>query len=241
MEKKGILLFLIVAVFVQWAEAQQVQRTERANVHVGLEFSPLFQSQMFQDLDQTVLDSTGTYSFETGSRNSLRFGGYLRFDLFGRHSLETGLYHVTRRYNSNVSLVSSGERLGSNSVRGVSFEIPLTWAVSVQLAETSYLSTGFGGVLTYFVSDFGIFDLEYELDAFKRSRVLPGVKAHVGFEHSFATAGGVYFGATFQHTFQSIAFMRMEYLKQGQSEAVGVVELNGSYFAAVFRYLFPMR
>ncbi|TVR89344.1 MAG: hypothetical protein EA411_02450 [Saprospirales bacterium] len=238
--KKGILILLVVFGLNELAQGQGGTLGNRSNVHVGLEFSFLFQSEMLQDFDDTVLDSTGMYSFLTSSRNSLRFGGYLRFDLFGRHSLETGLYHVTRRYESIVSLESTGEELGRNRVRGVTFEVPLVWSVSIQTAENSFLSTGFGPVATYFVSDFGVFDLEFELDAFKRSRILPGVKANVGFEHDFGRSGGIYFGATFQHNFQSIAFMRMDYLKDGQSEAIGVVELNGSYFAAVVRYLFPM-
>lgn len=241
MNKHLLLLFVAIFMISEVSDAQSPGRAERASVHVGMEFSTLFQSQMFLEFEDTVMDSNGVYSFTSGPRNSFRFGGYFRFDLFGRHSLETGLYHVTRRYNSVVSLASTGEELGRNTIRGVSFEIPLTWAVSVQLDRDSRLSTGFGGVITYFASDFGIFDLEYNLDAFKRSRFLPGIKAHVGFEHDFGREGGIYFGANFQHNFQSIAFLRMEYFTDGTSEAIGQVELNGSYFAAVLRYMFPMR
>lgn len=236
-----LLVLFLVAVSVQWSLGQQQSRSERINIHVGIEFSVLFQSDMWQDFDQIVMDTTGNYTFETDPRGSFRFGGYLRWDIYGIHSLETGLYQTSRKYKSEVFLSSTGELLGSNTIKGVAYEVPLVWAVSVQLAEDSRLSTGFGGVMSYFISDFGVFDFEYNLDGFRRSRFLPGIKANVGFEQGMGDWGGFYLGATFQHHFQSIAFLRMEYFEDGTRPRVGQVELSGSYFAAVLRYMFPMK
>jgi len=229
-------LFLTMQLF-----GQRVDMPQRSPVNVGLEFSVIFPSQMLLTFEDSALDSTSTYSYLTSTNPSFRFGGYLRFDLFGNHSLETGLYRITRRYNSSVSLIETGEQLASNTIRGVAFELPLVWMISVPLSRESRLSTGFGGVLSYFASDFGVFDLEYNLDAVIRSRFLGGIKANLGFEYDAGSTGAFYLGATFHHHFQSLAFMRMEYYYQSNATAIGVMELNGSYLAAVFRYIFPMR
>lgn len=238
---KLFLLFLgFSLISIADGMSQRAAGNEGFTVHVGLEFSMLFQSEVLVSYEDTALDSTGTYEFNAESENSFRFGGYFRIALFRNHSLETGLYRLTRKYNSEVSLVSTGERLGSNTIRGVAYEIPLVWTISVPVSEGGKMSTGFGGVASFFASDFGVFDLEYNLDAFLRSKFLPGIKANVGFEHNFGREGGVYVGATFQHHFQSKAFLRMEYLEEARPKAIGLLELNASYFAAVVRYIFPM-
>ena len=239
MIKIALFPIILLVVFAGSGNSQAFAQQNRSPVHVALEFSMIFPSQLLLSFEDTAQDSTGTYSYLTTTSPSFRFGGYLRFELFGNHSLETGLYRITRKYKSSVSVLETGQELGSNSIRGVAFELPLVWTISVPLSPDSKLSTGFGGVMSYFASDFGVFDLQYNLDAVIRSRFLGGIKANLGFEYDMGAEGGVYFGATFQHHFQPKAFLRMEYFEQSDAVSIAAMELNGSYLAAVVRYIFP--
>jgi len=241
LKKVVFILLLVVGFSASELLSQRLDIQERSPVNVGVELGVIFPSQVLLTFEDTALDSNEVYSYLTSTQPSFRFGGYLRFDLFGNHSLESGLYRITRRYNSSVSLLETGEELASNTIRGVAFEMPLMWIISVPLSREARLSTGFGGVVSFFASDFGILDFEYDLDAVIRSRFLGGIKANLGFEYDAGEIGGFYFGATFQHHFQSIAFMRMEYHFDANQSAIGVLDLNGSYLAAVVRYIFPMQ
>ncbi|TVQ49809.1 MAG: hypothetical protein EA362_03765 [Saprospirales bacterium] len=240
MKKIFFIQVVLLAFSVSVMIGQRLNIQERSPVNVGVELSMIFPSQMLLTFEDTALDSNEVYSYLTSTQPSFRFGGYLRFELFGNHSLESGLYRITRRYNSSVSLLETGQELASNTIRGVAFEIPLLWIISVPLSREARLSTGFGGVVSFFASDFGVLDFEYDLDAVIQSRFLGGIKANLGFEYDAGEIGGFYFGATFQHHFQSIAFMRMEYHFEANQSAIGVLNLNGSYLAAVVRYIFPM-
>ncbi len=237
--KCTLLIFFLLT--LKAALAQQSDRAQQANIHVGLEFGMLFQSDLLLTLDQERPDTNNVYLFRVSPERSLRFGGYFRFDLFGRHSLETGLYQVQRRYRGTVLELETGDELASEIIRALSYEVPVLWAISVRLGDDTRLSNAFGVSFDFFPSDFGRYRPELNQDVMRRYWVLPGLKANVGFEHQLPTAGALYLGASFHYIFTSIGFMQLQYKENNAVRGYNFIELNGTYFSANLRYIFPAR
>jgi hypothetical protein len=220
---------------------QRADRSAQANTHVGIEFGGIFQSDLLLTLDQQRPDTNNIYMFDISPVNSFRFGGYFRVDLFGRHSFETGLYQTQRRYRGSVTHIESDENLAAEVIRSISYEIPLLWSVSVRLGDNTRLANALGLSADFFPTDFGRYRPSLYQDVMRRYWVLPAMKATVGFEHQFPTAGALYLGASFHHIFTSIGFMQLQYRENNQVLGYTFLELNGTYFSIITRYIFPPR
>jgi len=235
------LLCFCVALGTVNVNGQRADRSVQTNTHVGIEFSGIFQSNLLLSLDQQRPDTNNIYMFDINPVNSFRFGGYFRVDLFGRHSFETGLYQTQRRYRGNATHIENGELLASEVIRSISYEIPLLWSVSVKLGDNTRLANALGLSADFFPTDFGRYRPALYQDVSRRFWVLPAMKATVGFEHQFPTAGSIYLGASFHHIFSSIGFMQLQYRENNQVLGYTFLELNGTYFSVITRYIFPPR
>lgn len=219
--------------------AQRASWVDRPNVQVGAEFSVLFDSQLLQNFESSTLSNSGDYRFETLTGTSYRFGGFVRLRFYQNQHIETGIYRTARRYNSTVSLVSSSNDLATTSVQSIAYELPAIWSISIRVSEKGYMYAGFGGVGTFFASNFGSFGGDLQLNGIADPRFIPGMQAHVGYEWDWGSSGGLYFGGNFQHNFDNVGRMGLLYREGVDTIANGVLDLNGSYFAAVIRYMLP--
>jgi hypothetical protein len=129
--------------------------------------------------------------------------------------------------------------LATASVQSIAYELPAIWSVSIRVSETGYMFAGFGGVATFFASNFGSFGGDLQLNGIADPRFIPGIQAHVGYEWDWGSSGGLYLGGNFQHNFDNVGRMGLRYREGIDTIANGVLDLNGSYFAAVIRYMLP--
>lgn len=179
---------------------------------------------------------------------SFRLGMNVRFDFTKRISFQTGLYYVSRTYEVNVGKTNGAtpdiqEMLFKNSFKYMAFEIPMMALIYVQLGEKWFMNNAVGFTAEFFPSNTQKVDpyLEFEIYNARRSWIIPGVKAAVGFEFRTENAGYFYLGGQFHRPLIPISDGFVERNITGDIGFQTVkIPLSGTYFAIDFKYFLPL-
>jgi hypothetical protein len=121
----------------------------------------------------------------------------------------------------------------------VEYEIPLSFLVYVRLGERVYMNNSVGISLNMFKRS-EVDQGEYIQSNFsRRTWIIPGLIANLGWEYRASRAGSFYLGASYQLPFDKILTMMVNYHKVTSIESVDY-KLSLGYFTFDFKYFFPV-
>jgi len=235
MKIKNVVLSLMV-LFTNLVAAQKGVAT------FGLQYRPIIPNTMIgmykQDFNQDQLTSSVTQKFGHS------FGGVVRYGLTKNISMETGLNLTQRNFRLDFSVPdSSYSETGKTGM--VSYEIPLSCLVYIQLSDRWFINTSLGPSLTLFTSNIAkqvpIAGSEYfRFEGAYKNKVLGALNANVGFEFRSRASGYFYIGSSYHLPFSPIMTMAMSYEYDG-GDVVSIANIRGSYLTIDLRYFFNER
>ena len=204
-------------------------------VTAGIQLKPIFESGLLktgkEELTQNNVDFTVTL------KSGFSGGVIIRKGLSELLSLETGISLTKRKYELKINDRDTGFT-GISEFRIVSYEIPLSLLVFIQVGEKTFMNASLGYCLNMFASDIFTYDTTYfENYATYNSRFRSAVLANLGAEYRTEKSGYFYIGATYQRPFGDIYGEQITYEANGKREIVGT-GLSGSYLTLDLRYYF---
>ena len=172
------------------------------------------------------------------------FGGVIRQGLNKTISLETGLNYTQRNFGLNFSVPDSSYS-GSGKLGVVSYEIPLSCLIYIQLSKTWFINTSLGSALTLFPSDVRVTVPIKGAELFKqegayRNKLQGALIANIGFEYRTRSSGYFYFGSSYHLPYSKMMTFAMAYEYPG-GKVVAIDNVRGSYLTVDFRYFFNER
>src|SRR6185436_1453018 len=168
----------------------------------GIQIKPIFSSKFFGTGEQTLRgepepntpDSIVTFQTKPGS--GFCAGMVVRYGLTNRISFESGINYVKRSYSLNIhdSLLSFS---GTSKYRIVSYEIPLSGLVFIQLSEKIFMDVSLGVSLDFFPSSVHSQDDYFKQFGTRRNWISESVIANLGYEYRTEKSGYFYIGASY--------------------------------------------
>jgi len=205
----------------------------------GLQYKPIIPNRFIgmyeQDFDSAQFFST------VKQRMGHSFGGVIRYGLTKNLSFETGLNLTYRNFGLAFSVPDSGY-VGNEKLSVVSYEIPLTCLIYIQLSDALFINTSLGSAITLFPSSVSvpspITNGEYFLqEGAYRNKIQGALLANVGFEYRTKQKGYFYLGTSYHLPFTSIMTFAMSYEYSG-GKVVVIDNIRGSYLTVDLRYFF---
>jgi len=201
----------------------------------GIQFKPIIPSNLLR-AGEVGLTKDGI-DFAVDQRLGYSFGGVVRRGFTKWLSMESGISYVRRNFAASVSN-ASGSFTDTTAFRIIGYEIPITGLVYVQLSDYIYMNTAFGFSLDMFPSNVGSGNSnDFFQKSFRRSWVLPGLIANIGWEWRTKKSGYFYVGASYHRPFVPIYDTDLYYDHNGQRSNT-TLQLSGNYLTIDFRYFF---
>jgi hypothetical protein len=230
---KKIYILLLVTLALQPAHAQKGVTT------FGLQYKPIIPTRFIGTYKQDF--NSGQLTSFIQQKVGHSFGGVVRHGLTRNVSFETGLNITYRNFELDFALLDSGYAKTSD-VSLVSYELPLSCLIYIQLSDKWFINTSLGSALTVFSSDVYKLVPIQGIEAFLmkgayKNKVQGALLANVGFEFRTRQRGYFYLGTSYHLPFAPIITMAMSYeYAGGKVEAIDNV--RGSYLTVDFRYFF---
>lgn len=205
------------------------------HVHFGLQVKPIFESGLLKTGKENLTQNN--VDFNVTLKSGVSWGALIRRGISDLISLETGISYTKRKYELGIT-DHDADFTGISDFRIISYEVPLSLMVFIQLGERSYMNASLGYCLNIFASDIFTFDTTYfENYAVYNTRFRSALLANLGTEFRTEKSGYFYVGATFQRPFGDIYTEHMLYEAHGKKEDV-YTGLSGSYLTLDLRYYF---
>ncbi len=202
-------------------------------ITVGIQYKPVFTVDLLSQKDKTVLQNG--VNFSIGLHSGFAAGMVIRRGITDIYSVEGGINYIKRTYTMKVS---EGNISEESQFRIIGYEIPLSGLVYVRLSEKFYMNASLGIAADMFASNVTTTGTFVKMYSQRRSVILAGVNANLGWEFRTEHAGYFYLGASYHNPFSDIYLTRMEYDNNATHEVVEV-PLSGTYFTLDLRYFFP--
>lgn len=236
------VLFFLVSSFSVFA--QQTKNKKKGNglpSYFGLQFKPLVPGDFLAKSEILVADGNFTGRFT--QRFGYSFGGVMRFALTKQISLETGVNQVRRNYTIDFALPDSNA-VAQSSLGIISYDIPLTAMVYIQLGKRVYTNASLGTAFTFFPSNVAstvIVDDKYLFVGEGRRSANMGMElsANWGFELRTEKNGFFYLGVSGKVPFQPIFKVAASFEYKNSVRNLGIGYLNGAYLSLDLRYFLP--
>jgi len=233
MKKIGFIVFILVCCMNLNSHCQKGVTT------FGLQYKPIIPNRFIGTYEQRF--DTAQFFSSIQQKMGHSFGGVIRIGLTKNISIETGLNLTYRNFDLNFSVPDSGY-VGEEKLRVVSYEIPLSCLIYIQLSKSLYVNTSLGAAMTLFSSDVHelvpIAGNEYFLqEGAYRSKVQGALLANVGFEYRTRDKGYFYFGTSYHLPFTPIMTFAMSY-EYPPGKRLVIDNVLGSYLTLDFRYFF---
>ncbi|MBI3133395.1 MAG: hypothetical protein HYZ14_01860 [Bacteroidetes bacterium] len=208
----------------------------------GLQYKPIIPNRFIGTYQQDFNEAQLQSSIQQKLGHS--FGGVIRHGFTKNLSFETGLNITYRNFGLNFSVPDSGYAKTS-SVSVVSYEVPLSCLVYIQLSDKWFINTSLGSALTIFTSDvykpIPIVGKEsFRMEGAYQNKIQGALLANVGFEFRSRKSGYYYIGTSYHLPFAPIITMAMSYEYDG-GDVVSISNVRGSYLTLDFRYFFHER
>ena len=204
-------------------------------VTAGLQLKPIFESGLLKTGKEVLTQNNVDFSITL--KSGFSGGVVIRRGLSELLSLETGINLTKRKYELGITDRDTGFT-GISEFRIVSYEIPLSLLVFIQLGEKTFMNASLGYCLNMYVSDIHTYDTTYfDNYATYNSRFRSAILANLGAEFRTEKSGYFYIGATYQRPFGDIYGQHITYEAYGKKEAV-FNGLSGSYLTLDLRYYF---
>ena len=205
------------------------------HVVFGLQVKPIFESGLLKTGKESLTQNN--VDFNVTLKSGISGGALIRRGLSDLLSLETGLSYTKRKYELEITDRDTAFT-GVSEFRIVSYEVPLSLLVFIQLGEKSFMNASLGYCLNIFASDIFTFDTTYfENYAVYQTRFRSAILANLGTEFRTDKSGYFYIGATYQRPFGDIYIEHILYDANGKKEDV-ITGLSGSYLTLDLRYYF---
>ena len=220
----SLFCFCVFAVSGLWAQEKITT--------VGIEIKPIFPLAFVgtgpQDQDN------GRIHFHEEISGGFSGGMVIRKGLTDLLAVESGIHYVKRRYSLDITDSSSTR----NSIfRTVSYEIPFSFIVFIQLGEQLFMNASMGPGLDMFASDIQTYD-DYFLHVALRHHIFqPSIQANIGWELRTEKSGYIYIGATWHRPFSYIYRSGIEYTGNKNKTYIEN-RLSGTYLTLDLRYYF---
>lgn len=206
----------------------------------GLQYKPILPNRLIgtykQDFNETQLVSS------VQQKLGHSFGGVVRRGLTKNISFETGINFTQRNFKLDFSVPDSSYQSVSD-VGLVSYEIPFSCLVYIQLSDKLFINTSLGTGLTIFTSNVrkqvpieGANE-SFLMEGAYKSKIQGVLLANFGFEFRTRKSGYFYLGSSFHLPFAPIITMAMAYEYAG-GNAVSRQNVLGSYLTIDLRYFF---
>jgi hypothetical protein len=172
------------------------------------------------------------------------FGGVVRHGLTKNISLETGINLTRRNFGLDFSIPDSSYA-ATGKVGVVSYDIPLSCLIYIQLSQRWFINTSLGSSMTLFTSNVfksvPIVGVEtFRMEGAYKSKVQGALLANVGCEFRTREKGYFYLGSSYHLPYTPIMTMAMSYEYEG-GDVVSIANVRGSYLTVDFRYFFHER
>jgi hypothetical protein len=200
----------------------------------GIQFKPVLPLEFFDPLTTTERPSLkGSIELTGGSG----FGMSVRVGLTNAISLETGLGQIKRSYTFGIVNDTSGYS-GTDRVRFIGYELPITGLVFIRLGERMWMNTALGFVVDMYPGDAQQDLEEGRIYIFRRNWVQMGVLGNLGVEYRTEKSGSFYLGATYHRPFNDMALAELTYYGPSFFPYTMQAPLDGSYLTVDLRYYF---
>lgn len=210
----------------------QSKAQERVST-VGVQLKPLFSSKFFGTGPQTITDSSFSYGLRPGPGYVM--GMVIRKGYTPTLSLEFGLNYIVRNYDINAS---DGVETGSERMKIVGYELPISQLVFIRLSEKIYMNASAGFCINMFPSD--VYEEQDNFFAFagRNNIFTPSLLANLGFEYRTDDKGYFYIGTSLNRQFNPIFGYSIDYVRNNTSVNSIITEINGTYLSLDFKYFF---
>lgn len=233
MKKTGFAFLLFFCCLTFTANAQKGVTT------FGLQYKPIIPNRFIGTYEQRF--DTAQFFSDIKQKIGHSFGGVIRIGLTKNISLETGLNLTYRNFDLNFSIPDSGYA-GEEKLRLVSYEVPVSCLIYIQLSRELFINTSLGSSLILFPSrvknEVPITAGEYFLqEGAYRHKVQGALNANFGFEYRTKEKGYFYIGTSYHLPFAPIMRFAMSY-EYPSGKVVVRDDVRGSYLTIDLRYFF---
>jgi len=231
MKNSGIILLICCLNLISYGQ--------KGVTTFGLQYKPIIPNRFIGTYEQRF-DSAQFFS-NIKQKLGHSFGGVIRIGLTKNISLETGLNLTYRNFDLNFAIPDSGY-VGKEQLRVVSYEVPISCLIYIQLSKQFFINTSLGSSLILFPSSVHkqvpITVGEYFLqEGAYRHKIQGALLANVGFEYRTKEKGYFYFGTSYHLPYIPIMSFAMAYQYPG-GNIVARDNVRGSYLTIDLRYFF---
>ena len=205
----------------------------------GLQYKPIIPNRFIGTYEQEFNKDQFQSSIQQKMGHS--FGGVIRTGVTKVISFETGISFTQRNFGLNFDVPDSG-LTATERVSVVSYEIPLSCLIYIQLSKTWFINTSLGSAITLFPSDVHVIIPLQAGEVFRqegayRNKIQGALLANVGFEHRTKSKGYFYLGTSYHLPYTEIMTFAMAYEHFG-GKVVSIDNVLGSYLTVDLRYFF---
>lgn len=205
----------------------------------GLQYKPIIPNRFIGTFEQEF----NSDQLESHIRQLLghSFGGVIRHGLNKTISLETGINMTYRNFGLNFSVPDSGYTATSD-VTVVSYEIPVSCLIYIQLGKQFFMNTSLGSALTLFPSN--VFKSiwiqgteSFRMEGAYKHKVQGALIANFGFEYRTRSSGYFYLGTSYHLPYSPIITKALSY-EHPPGQSLSIQNVRGSYLTLDLRYFF---
>lgn len=235
------LKILIIGVLVSLSQVILSQKNDRFPSYFGFQFKPLIPGDF---LAKSVIKTgdnqfSGTFTQKYG----YSFGAVTRVGITRLISFETGINQIKRNYQIDFAIPDSN-LYGQTTLSIISYDIPLTVMVYIQLSEQFYTNASLGSSLVYYPSNVGSYTavdnkVVFSAEGRRNRRFDAEINGNLGFELRTAKKGFFYLGTSGKIPFSAIYKVAAVYEFPSDESVAVTGEINGAYLSIDLRYFFP--
>ncbi len=203
-------------------------------ITVGLQFKPIIPIKFFFKEGADI--SSSAYNFQVEQQFGTSWGMVIRKGFSKRFSLETGISYINRSYSINI--IDSSIQKVNDRFHLIAYEIPINGLIYIRLSDKIYMNAALGISLDIFPSDIYTENDDYKHYSLRKSWLLPGVSANLGYEYRTPKSGFFYLGASYHRPFYDMYNSVIEYDKLSLPAETIHTTLAGNYLTIDFRYFF---
>lgn len=255
MNKIQTLLFLTLVFSSSFVFSQQEEELRekpksksaktKFPAYFGFQVKPIFPAKWIGT--KTVSYDVGNFHTDVTQITGYSLGGVVRVNLSKIIALETGINTTQRRYNIKSSVADSN-LYADQTIRFVTYDIPLSALFYIRLSEQFYMNASIGGA---FVFNPTLARVRYNEPNTNHSFIHTAlakkaqfdVLANIGFEFRTKKAGIFYIGGVVRVPVKPLFYMSSTYEYEGfvlKNDALKQGRLDGAYMALEVKYFFPI-
>lgn len=234
-------MMLLLTLLLSFTSVQAQSTKKNPPSYFGLQIKPIIPGNFLSKSQIKVNDTAfvGTFTQQYG----YSFGAIVRVGLTKLISIETGINQVKRNYKIDFEL-SDSSVTASTTMGILSYDIPLTAMIYIQLSERIFTNASLGTSVVFYPSNVAAIVLAEDKHLFisegRRNRHFDfEVNGNLGFELRTEKKGFFYIGASTKVPFRPIFTVAAAYEYKNSVKKIGVGQVNGAYLSLDLRYYFP--